>query len=77
MSTRSAPVTWIALVVGLPLVALAIVVSADAIPDRFVAYRLRDAIDRGQLVERSYSVGYAGGQVDGYSECKRMTIGLG
>lgn len=77
MPLRSAPLMWVALVVGLPLLALAVVVSADAIPDRFVAYRLRDAIDRGQLVERSYSVGYAGGQVDGYSECKRITIGLG
>lgn len=77
MSLRSASLTWVALVIGLPLVALSLVVAADAIPDRFVAYRLRDAIDRGQLVEGSYSVGYSGGQVDGYSECKRMTIGLG
>lgn len=77
MTLRSTPLTWAVLVVGLPIVALALVVAADAIPDRFVAYRLRDAIERGQLVDASYSVGYTGGQVDGYSECKRMTIGLG
>jgi hypothetical protein len=54
-----------------------LVVSADAIPDRFVGYRLRDAIVTGQLDERSYGIGYTGGQLDGYSECKRITVGLG
>jgi hypothetical protein len=77
MPSRSDALRWAALLVGLPLLALALVVSADAIPDRFVAYRLRDAIVTGQLDERSYGVGYTGGQLDGYSECKRITIGLG
>ncbi len=77
MPSRSVALRWAALVVGLPLVALALVVSADAIPDRFVGYRLRDAIVTGQLDERSYGVGYTGGQLDGYSECKRITVGLG
>jgi hypothetical protein len=77
MPSRSSVAQWAALLIGLPLLALALVVVADAIPDRFVLYRLRDAIEAGQLDEQSYSVGYAGGQVDGYSECKRMTVGLG
>ena len=65
------------MLVGLPLLALALVVLADAMPDRFVLYRLRDAIEADQLDANSYSTGYTGGQVDGYSECKRMTVGLG
>jgi hypothetical protein len=77
MPSRSDALRWAALLVGLPLLALTLVVSADAIPDRFVAYRLRDAIVTGQLDERSYGVGYTGGQLDGYSECKRITIGFG
>ena len=77
MSSRAAVFRWSALIVGLPIAALSLVVLADLIPDRFVAYRLRDAIVVGQLDERSYDVGFTGGQVDGYSECKRLTIGLG
>jgi uncharacterized protein YjeT (DUF2065 family) len=53
------------------------VVLADLIPDRHVAHRLRDAIVTGQLTAESYSVGYSGSQVDGFSECKRLTVGLG
>jgi hypothetical protein len=68
---------WLGLVIGLPLLALALVVLADLIPDRHVAYRLRDAIVTGQLTAESYSVGYSGSQVDGFSECKRLTVGLG
>ena len=77
MPSRSTVARWAALLVGLPLLALALVVLADAIPDRFVIYRLRDAIEAGELDEDSYGVGYTGGQIDGYSECKRMTVGLG
>jgi hypothetical protein len=77
MPSRSTVARWVALLVGLPLLALALVVLADAIPDRFVLYRLRDAVEADQLSATSYSVGYTGGQVDGYSECKRMTVGLG
>ena len=77
MPSRSTVARWAALLVGLPLLALALVVLADAIPDRFVLYRLRDAIEADQLDENSYSIGYTGGQLDGYSECKRMTVGLG
>jgi len=75
--SRATVLRWSAIIVGLPIAALSLVVLSDMIPDRFVAYRLRDAIVAGQLDEHSYDVGYAGGQVDGYSECKRLTIGLG
>jgi hypothetical protein len=68
---------WAVLIVGLPLVALSLVVLAEAIPDRHVTNRLRDAILQGQLQERSYDVGMTGAQLDGFSECKRLTVGLG
>jgi hypothetical protein len=74
---RRSVLRWLGLLVGLPLVALALVVLADLIPDRYVAYRLRDAIVTGQLTENSYNVGYSGSQTDGFSECKRLTVGLG
>ena len=77
MPGRRIVLRWLWLLVGLPLLALTLVVLAELIPDRHVSYRLRDAIVTGQLTEASYSVGYSGSQVDGFSECKRLTVGLG
>ena len=50
MPSRSTVARWAALLIGLPMLALAIVVLADAIPDRFVLYRLRDAVEAGWTV---------------------------
>jgi hypothetical protein len=77
MLSLSDALRWAALVLGLPVAALALVVLADAIPDRFVADELHEAIVTGQLDSNSYGVGYTGGQLDGFSECKRLTVGLG
>ncbi len=41
-------------------VALALVVLADLIPDRYVTYRLRDAIVTDQLDKDSYALATAG-----------------
>jgi hypothetical protein len=56
---------------------LTLVVLIDAIPNRFVAEPIHDAIVDGTITQNSYSVGFTGGRVDGFSECKRMTVGLG
>ncbi len=62
---------------GFPLVGLTLVVVADGIPDRFVTEQIHDAIVDGTITEDSYRVGLTGGRLDGFSECKRMTVGLG
>lgn len=77
MWTRSLVLRWCGLLLGLPLVALALVVLTDAVPDRLVTERIYDAIVDGTITENSYSVGFTGGKIDGFSECKRMTVGLG
>jgi hypothetical protein len=61
----------------LPVLALMLVVAADLIPDRLVVSRMHTEIVEGKLDDNSYSVGNTGGTVDGHSECKRMTVGLG
>jgi len=68
---------WLLLLVGLPIVAVTLVVVADLIPDRYVTDRLVDAIAAGELDARPYTVGASGAQVDKFSECKRLTVGLG
>lgn len=77
MWTRSPVVRWCGLLLGLPVIALTLVVAADAIPDRLVTERLHDAIVDGTITENSLRVGLTGGTVDGFSECKRLTVGLG
>lgn len=77
MVVRRGLVRGIAVLVALPVLALMLVVVADLIPDRLVMSRMHSEIVEGKLDENSYSVGNTGGTVDGHSECKRMTIGLG
>ncbi len=61
----------------LPLVGFALMVSAMLIPDRLVMDELYEAVVGGTLEEDSYPIGYSGSRLDGFSECKRITIGLG
>lgn len=68
---------WSALVIGLPVLALLLVVAADLIPDRFVVEPLYQATVDGTLDADNYGRGYSGGQLDEFSECKRMTVGMG
>lgn len=75
--TRSSVLRWCGLLIGLPLIALALVVVSAAIPNRVVTERIHDAIVDGTLTEKSLTVGFTGGTIDGFSECKRMTVGLG
>jgi hypothetical protein len=66
-----------ALVVGMPLLALAVVTLGAAVPDRLVLDRLHDAMAEGQVSATQYLRGASGGVIDRHSECKRMSIGLG
>jgi hypothetical protein len=71
-------VWWLAgAALAMPIVALLLVVIADLVPDRWVMDHLFEATMSGALDTESYDRGYAGGLVDGFSECKRITVGLG
>ena len=77
VSTRSPVLRTCTLLLGLPLAALTLVVLIDAIPNRLVTEPIYDAIVDGTMTQSSYSVGFTGGLIDEFSECKRMTVGLG
>jgi hypothetical protein len=76
-SVRSTLVRFALLVLALPLAGLVLVIAADSIPDRLVMDSLFEATVSGSLDAEPYGVGYAGGRTDEFSECKRITIGLG
>lgn len=61
----------------LPLLGLVVMVAAMLVPDRLVMDELYGAVVAGTLVEDPYPIGYTGALLDGFSECKRITIGLG
>ena len=65
------------LAVLLPLGGLTLMVLADLVPDRLVMDELYEAVTTGSLDAEPYGIGYTGRQVDEWSECKRITIGLG
>lgn len=69
-------VRLVLLALALPVLGLALMVGAMLVPDRMVIEELFDAVESGDI-GRNYPVGYAGSQIDGFSECKRITIGLG
>jgi len=48
-----------------------------AIPNKLVTERIHDAIVDGTITEKSLTIGFTGNTIDGFSECKRMTVGLG
>lgn len=77
MGHRSSVLRWCGLVLGLPLIALALVVMSAAIPNKLVTERIHDAIVDGTITEKSLTIGFTGNTIDGFSECKRMTVGLG
>lgn len=76
---RTAPPVLLfgATALALPLLGLAIMIASDSVPDRLVMDHLVESIDSGALDETDHSIGYRGGVVDHFSECKRMTVGLG
>jgi hypothetical protein len=61
----------------MPLLALALVVGVEVAPDGPVIRAMYEAVRDGSLESDSYQVGYTGGTLDGHSECKRMSVGLG
>lgn len=77
MRHRSSVLRWCGLLLGLPLIALALVVTSAAIPNRLVTERIHEAIVDGTITEKSLTTGFTGNTIDGFSECKRMTVGLG
>jgi hypothetical protein len=65
------------LAVVLPAAGLVLMIGTMLVPDRLVMDGLFEAVESGTLSEDSYPFGYAGSRIDGFSECKRITIGLG
>lgn len=74
MSDRAAV---LALPFVLPLAGLVLMLAAMMVPNQFVMEELHEAITDGTLETASYSTGYSGSTVDGFSECKRITVGIG
>jgi hypothetical protein len=74
---RSLPVLLVLTLLGLPLVGLVGVVAADLVPDRLVMDQLFEATERDALTIDNYPPGWSARQIDRFSECKRITIGLG
>jgi hypothetical protein len=74
---RSLPVLVVLTLLDLPLIGLAGVVAADLVPDRLVMNKLFEATERDALTIDNYPPGWSVRQVDRFSECKRITIGLG
>jgi len=61
----------------MPLLALLLVISGQLFPDGRVEREMYLAVRDGSLEADSYQIGYTGGVLDGHSECKRMSVGLG
>jgi len=68
---------WVLLATLLPVLGLIGMVLADSVPDRLVMDQLVEATRNGNLDAEPYGVGMLGGGTDEFSECKRITIGLG
>lgn len=81
VSKRSGP-AGVAIVVGLvvlvaPVVGFVGVVLADLVPDRWVVAELHDAIERGEISSSNYGPAVTGHQIDYFTDCIGITIGLG
>lgn len=68
---------FVVFALALPVAGVVLVVLADAIPDRLVMDELYEATLDGSLDSEPYGVGYSGSRIDEFSECKRITVGLG
>ncbi|MEM8618766.1 MAG: hypothetical protein AAGF73_03505 [Actinomycetota bacterium] len=67
----------VVLAVALPAAAFALIMVGELVPDRLVAESLFDAAQAGQLDTNSYPPGLIASQVDGFTDCIGLTIGLG
>ena len=65
------------LLVALPIVGLVLVVLADAIPDRPIARHLGTEILNERLTTEDYGTALTGHQIDRFTDCIGITIGLG
>ncbi len=65
------------LLVALPIVGLVLVVLADAIPDRPIARHLGVEILNERLTTEDYGTALSGHQIDRFTDCIGITIGLG
>jgi hypothetical protein len=64
------------LALGLPLVGLVLVVLADQVPDRWVVDELAVGLEQGTFPAQDYGNGVTGHQVDQFTDCLGLTIGL-
>ena len=67
----------LAALVGLQLVALALVIAAEMVPDRLVADSLLEGIDRGWVTTTHHPTTGLDNRVDRWTECYALTMGLG
>lgn len=65
------------LAVLIPACATALVIGSAAIPDRFVVDQIGHEILAGRLVAVDYGTGTTGHQIDNFTDCLGITIGLG
>jgi hypothetical protein len=65
------------LLVALPLVGFALVVIADAIPDRAITRHLGTEILNERLTTEDYGTALSGHEIDRFTDCIGITIGLG
>lgn len=76
-ATRRVLQVIVLLAIGLPAVAFVGVMIGELVPDRWVAEELGKAALAGQLTEDNYQPGLVSSQVDGFTDCVAITIGLG
>ncbi|GMQ98773.1 MAG: hypothetical protein BMS9Abin17_1301 [Acidimicrobiia bacterium] len=67
----------LAILIGFQLVGLSLVIGAEMVPDRFVADALVEGIEEGLITEVEHPITGLGNQVDRWTECIALTIGLG
>lgn len=65
------------LLMALPIVGFLLVVSADAIPDRAITRHLGVEVLNERLTTEDYGTALSGHQIDRFTDCIGITIGLG
>lgn len=60
-----------------PLVAMVLVFAADLVPDQRIVAQLDSAIDDGTMSGSDYGPAISGKQLDFFTDCVGITIGLG
>ncbi|MBV1893089.1 MAG: hypothetical protein KUG57_03515, partial [Ilumatobacteraceae bacterium] len=67
----------VSLLIVVPLIGLLLLVLVDLIPDRLIVDQLLVALRNGSLPRVDYGTGWTGHQVDQFTDCLGLTIGLG